>query len=160
MRENKEKEPIRLSFPPLPSLPTHSDESAAQTNSWADPKLLFLRAMAVYIIYSPSPHTTTNLREEEEGEEEEEEEAEEWGRGNREEEEEGEEEEGEEEEREEEGKEEGGRGDGEEEEVGEEEGEGRRRRSRFVDAVYASSFCHLKHFIIIALLKSRIYTCI
>ena len=26
---------------------TYSDESAAQTNSWALPKLLFLRAMAV-----------------------------------------------------------------------------------------------------------------
>ena len=35
--------------------------SAAHTNSSAVPKLLFLQASAVYIMYSPSPHTTTKL---------------------------------------------------------------------------------------------------
>jgi hypothetical protein len=35
--------------------------SVDQTNSSADPKDLFLHANAVYIMYSPSPHTTTNL---------------------------------------------------------------------------------------------------
>lgn len=32
-----------------------------QTNSSAEPKDLFLQAKAVYIMYSPSPQTTTNL---------------------------------------------------------------------------------------------------
>uniref|UniRef100_A0A0A9CXH0 Uncharacterized protein n=1 Tax=Arundo donax TaxID=35708 RepID=A0A0A9CXH0_ARUDO len=35
--------------------------SVDQTNSSAVPKDLFLHANAVYIMYSPSPHTTTNL---------------------------------------------------------------------------------------------------
>lgn len=32
-----------------------------QTNSRAEPNDLFLQARAVYMIYSPSPQTTTNL---------------------------------------------------------------------------------------------------
>jgi len=35
--------------------------SEDQTNSRADPNDLFLHAKAVYIMYSPSPQTTTNL---------------------------------------------------------------------------------------------------
>ena len=40
----------------------YSLESVAQTNSIALPKLLFLQAKAVQIIYSPSPQTATNLK--------------------------------------------------------------------------------------------------
>lgn len=46
----------------LPSLMAYTDESLLQTNSWADPKLLFLNAIAVYMMYSPSPQTHTNLK--------------------------------------------------------------------------------------------------
>lgn len=35
--------------------------SEDQTNSKAEPNDLFLQARAVYMIYSPSPQTTTNL---------------------------------------------------------------------------------------------------
>jgi len=35
--------------------------SADQTNSSAEPNDLFLHAKAVYMMYSPSPQTTTNL---------------------------------------------------------------------------------------------------